>query len=143
MIQKVLCFLLLLSTTMVSAQNAEVKEAMSKLETILVGNDTTGLGNLLHPELGFGHSNGWVQTRADVINDLVSGKLRYKKLDRFEEQWTETENVVAVRYTSPVTYVLNGTEGSLDLHIVQVWIHTKQGWQLLTRQSTKIQPTGK
>lgn len=137
-----LCFIFLISVNLLSAQTTEIKNALVNMESSMIAGDTTELNKLLHPQLSFGHSNGWVQTKGDVINDLSTGKLRYRKMGREAEQWTVTENLAIIRYSGGFTYLLNGTEGNLDLHVVQVWMKTNEGWKLITRQSTKIQPSG-
>ena len=86
----------------------------------------------------YGHSNGWVESKADVIKDLITGKLAYNKIDTKDVKWTVINNIATMRNTSDISYVLEGKTGELHLHVVQVWLKTNKGWQLLTRQSTKI-----
>jgi hypothetical protein len=34
--------------------------------------------------------------------------------------------------------VVNGTVFKMTLHVMQFWIKTKNGWQLIARQSAKL-----
>ena len=47
----------------------------------LVQKKTDSLQTFLDERLTYIHSNGWVQTKKDLINDLLSGKLSYDKIE--------------------------------------------------------------
>ena len=70
------------------AQTMFVKQAAAKLEKALVAKDTVTLKQLLHKNLSYGHSNGWVQSKEEVVKDLMSGKIIYVKMEIREPQWT-------------------------------------------------------
>jgi hypothetical protein len=115
-----------------------LKAAMSLLDNALVNKDEAALSQLLNKDVSYGHSNGWVQTKADMIWDLQSGKLVYNKIENstvmivaINQQWA------TVRTDTKAEGVVSGTAFQLDLHVLQVWINTKGGWQLIARQSTR------
>jgi len=133
-----LLILLLFSFFLAKAQPPELKEAVQKLDLALVQKDTTVLNQLLDPKLVYGHSNGWEQTKAEVIRDMVSGKLAYTRIDTKERKWTIGEDYVLMRCDAEVNYQLNGTPGELKLHIMQVWKLDNHHWQLIARQGAKL-----
>jgi len=120
------------------AQSSFLKDAVIKLDKALIEKDTAILKQLLHNNLSYGHSNGWVQTKSDVSKDIVTAKLIYKNIESKNLKWTVNNNVATLRNSSNVSYELDGKPGELHLHILQVWLKTNKGWQLLTRQSTKL-----
>lgn len=116
-----------------------LKEKMSNLDNALLNKDEVVLNQVLHKDLSYGHSNGWVQTKADVIWDLQSGKLVYNKIENssviivaINDQWA------TVRTNTNAEGSISGTAFQLKLHVLQVWIKTRSGWQLMARQSTKL-----
>ena len=129
-------FLFVYSLTL--AQTPFLKEAVAKLDKALIAKDTITLKQLLHKDLSYGHSNAWVETKQDVINDLISGKLVYSAIDSKDFVWTASKDWATVRTTSVVNYVLDGKVGVLQLHVMQCWLKTNKGWQLIARQSTKL-----
>lgn len=137
---KHIIFILLIcvSSAICFAQTSFLKEAVVKLDKALIAKDTTVLKQLLHKDLSYGHSNGWVETKGDIIKDLVNGKLAYNKIDIKNIKWTVTNTVATMRNSSDINYELDGKPGELHLHVLQVWLKTNKGWQLLTRQSTKL-----
>jgi len=120
------------------AQTSFLKDAVAKLDKALIAKDTNVLKQLLHKDLSYGHSNGWVETKADVIKDLVNGKLAYNKINTNNTTWTITNTVATMRNSSDINFELDGKPGELHLHVFQVWLKTNKGWQLLARQSTKL-----
>ena len=133
-----LVIVLLVSGFLVNGQTSFLKDAAKKLDRALVMKDTVTLKLLLHSDLTYGHSNGWVETRADVIKDLISGKLVYNKIESSDARWITGKNWASVRSKTEIKYVMDGKEGDLNLHVLQVWLKTNRGWQLLARQSTKL-----
>ena len=121
-----------------SAQTMFVKQAAAKLEKALVAKDTVTLKQLLHKNLSYGHSNGWVQSKEEVVKDLMSGKIIYEKMESRYPQWTTGSDWATLRTTTDLNFLMDGKEGVLKLHVLQVWMKTNKGWQLLARQSTKL-----
>ena len=120
-------------------QSTFLKEAAARLDNALLTKDTTALKQVLHKNLTFGHSNGWVETRDDVLNDVASGKLAYIKINYSDENWINTKDVATMRATSDVQILSpEGKPTDLKLHVLLVWLKTNKGWQLLARQTTRL-----
>lgn len=123
------------------AQTSYLQDAVAKLERALVVKDTVTLKQLLHNDLTYGHSNGWTENKKELIQNLVSNKLTYKKIKSKDLKWTISDRFVSLRSSSDIDYVLDGKPGSLRLHVLQVWTHGSQNrWQLIARQSTRLEP---
>ena len=119
-------------------QTSFLKEAVTKLDKALVDKDTIVLKQILHKELSYGHSNAWVETRKDLMANLFNGKITYNKIETSDLKWVTGKDHANVRSTAEIEYTLDGKEGKLKLHVLQVWVKTNKGWQLLARQSTKL-----
>jgi Domain of unknown function (DUF4440) len=135
-----ICLLFASAISSAQVDSISLKQAMSDLDKALMTKNEKALVQLLHPQVSYGHSNGWVQNKTDIINDLKSGKLIYDKIEN------TTVNIVAINNNwATVRTSTNATGRStaiptfeLKLHVLQVWLKTKDGWQLLARQSTKL-----
>ena len=115
-----------------------LKSAMQKLDQALLKKDETVLKQVLHKNVCYGHSNGWIQTKDDILNDFRSGKLVYNKIENSSTGIIAISNKWAtVKTSTNAEGVVNGTAFKLNLHIMQVWMNTKKGWQLYARQSAK------
>lgn len=120
-------------------QSSFLKEAAAKLDRALVAKDTITLKQLLHKDVTYGHSNAWIETKEDIIKDLTSGKLVYHKIESRDTKWKVTNDLASVRSTAAIDFILDGKPGTLQLHVLQMWLKTNKGWQLIARQSTKIE----
>jgi|SRR5687768_799357 len=115
-----------------------LKDAMQKLDKALSQKDENVLRSVLHKDLSFGHSNGWIQSRNDIMNDFKSGKLVYNKFENNSSAIVSiSKKYATVKTNSSAEGVVNGTAFKLTLHVMQFWIKTKKGWQLIARQSAK------
>ena len=117
---------------------AGLAKAVFELNEALLQKDSVTLKRLLHEKVEYGHSNGWIESRQEVIDDLFSGKLVYHKLVMSEISIVEQNGTACVRSKTDIDVALNGKALQMSLHVLQVWIKDKQGWVLLNRQSTKI-----
>ena len=129
---------LVIAGSLVYGQTNFLREAVAKLDRALLNKDTVTLKQLLHTDLTYGHSNGWIESKNDVIRDLYNGKLSYRAIKTTDQQWKAGKDWASVRSTAAVVYDLNGSAGEMKLHVLQVWIKTNKGWQLMARQSTKL-----
>jgi Domain of unknown function (DUF4440) len=135
-----ICFLFVTVFSFAQVDSVSLKEAMSNLDKALINKDEKTLTQLLNADVSYGHSNGWVQTKTDIINDLKSGKLSYDKLENISEGIVAINNNWAtVRTTTNAEAKMNGNVIQLKLHILEVWLKTKNGWQLIARQGVKLQ----
>jgi hypothetical protein len=131
--------LFLFNSSFAQIDSVGLKNAMQQLDKALLQKDETVLKSVLHKDLSYGHSNGWIQSKSDILNDFTSGKLTYSKI----ENNSSTIIVINKEYATVKTNtnaegVVNGTAFKLTLHIMQFWIKTKKGWQLIARQSAKL-----
>ncbi|HET9824149.1 MAG TPA: nuclear transport factor 2 family protein [Chitinophagaceae bacterium] len=135
-----ICLLFISLAGIAQVDSISLKNAVAELDKALVNKDEKALVQLLHPNVSYGHSNGWVQSKADIISDLRSGKLTYDKIDNtslaivaINNNWAtvRTNTNATGRSTAVPTF-------ELKLHVLQVWLKTESGWQLLARQGTKL-----
>ena len=135
-------FVLFLFTTqnsLAQIDSSGLKNAMQQLDKALLQKDETVLKSVLHKDLSYGHSNGWIQSKTDVLNDFTSGKLTYNKIENNSSAIIViTRDYATVKTNTNAEGVVNGTAFNLKLHIMQFWIKTKKGWQLIARQSAKL-----
>ena len=130
--------LFLLFVTSGFGQTSFLKDASLKLSKALIKKDTVILKQLLHKNVSYGHSSGWVENKQEVLNDLVSGKLTYNKIENEDVKWIVDKEWASARTTANVNVTVDGKISDLKLHVLEVWLKTNRGWQLIARQSTKI-----
>jgi len=134
-----ICLFFTSAIAFAQVDSVSLKEAMSNLDKALMNKDEKALVQLLHQDVSYGHSNGWVQNKTDIIHDLKSGKLIYDKIENNSVTIAAINNKWAtVRINTNAEGKVNGNSFQFKLHVLQVWLKAKSGWQLLARQSTKL-----
>ena len=130
--------LFLFNSSFAQIDSIGLKNAMQQLDKALLQKDETVLRSVLHDDLSFGHSNGWIQSKNDILSDFASGKLTYNKFENNSSSIVKiSKEYATVKTNTNAEGEVNGTAFKLTLHIMQFWIRTKKGWQLIARQSAK------
>ena len=131
--------LFLFNSSFAQIDSVGLKNAMQQLDKALLQKDEVVLKSILHKEVSYGHSNGWIQSKDDILNDFKSGKLTYNNIQNNSSAIVKiSEKYATVKTNTNAEGVVNGTEFKLTLHIMQFLVKTKKGWQLIARQSAKL-----
>ena len=131
--------LFLFNSSFAQIDSVGLKNAMQQLDKALLQKDEVVLKSILHKEVSYGHSNGWIQSKDDILNDFKSGKLTYNNIENNSSAIVKiSEKYATVKTNTNAEGSVNGTAFKLTLHVMQFWIKTKTGWQLIARQSAKL-----
>ena len=128
------------ATMMVSAQKKEMNELLFATETFrfaMISGDKASLMQLTAETLSYGHSSGVVENKQQFVDKLVSGASDFVTIDISEQQVELYKSTAIVRHTLKATTNDNGKSGTVQLHILQVWVKEKNGWLLAARQAVK------
>lgn len=85
------------------------------------------------------HSNGWMQTAADVIKDLQSGKMVYDKVTITESTARQFESMVIVTGKGNFEGSVDQKPFNIRLAFTEVYVKRKDSWKLVSRQSAKLE----
>lgn len=118
--------------------SARLRKAVVALNSALIKKDTVQLKMLLKDDIHYIHSNGWMELKKDVINDLYNGKLTYKKINVSSEKIGLNGTVGTVEMEADLDVLLDGKPVQLKLKINQLWTWKNDRWELFTRRSIKI-----
>jgi hypothetical protein len=100
--------------------------------------DAKVLDQELDEALEYVHSNGEVNTKAEFIESLTSGKRDYVATT-FEIQSVRVLGDVAIiRGTAKVTVADNGQSRDLDLGYTDVWVWKDKRWQMTAWRSARM-----
>ena len=133
-----IAILVSISSLVVAQDTVQLKKVTELFNNALLEKDTNLIKQLVLEQISYGHSNGWLQTKQDLITDFATGKIEYTKIEEGEKFFTKTKQAIAVRNISKVEGVVNGYVFSMSLQVLQVWKKVKKNWVLLARQSVKV-----
>ena len=137
--KSILSFLVVFSFVFANAQTEEEKltTTLKEFHQALVSKNTVSINQQTDKALSYGHSNGWVQTKADVINDLETGKIVYHSFKEDSLTITINESMANARFVADVNATLNGNTVNTHLKVLEVWVKKGKRWVLFARQGVK------
>ena len=122
-----------------SKQELEVLQ-LSKLKfKWLVNKKTDSLNFVLDERLTYIHSNGWVQSKKELIADLLSGKLTYLSIEVTQDSVRMYAKSAVVTGRGKFIASINGTASTFDLSYTETYVLQKREWKLVSRHASKLQ----
>jgi len=137
--KSILSFLVVFSFVFANAQTEEEKltTTLKEFHQALVSKNTISINQQTDKALSYGHSNGWVQSKADVIKDLETGKIVYHSFKEDSLTITINESMANARFVADVNATLNGNTVNTHLKVLEVWVKKGKRWVLFARQGVK------
>jgi hypothetical protein len=133
------CFVMLF-TAMATAQSQHTIVAdlhQQKFEW-MVAKDTTALAALLHPKSVYIHSNGWHETKAEVLMNIATNKLVYNKVTILSSTVRVVGTTAIVNGVGVFEVALNGQQLTIKLDYTEVYCF-EAGWKLLSRHACRVE----
>lgn len=111
---------------------------MKEFHQALVTKNTVSINQQTDKALSYGHSNGWIQNKNEVINDLGNGKISYHSFKEDSISISINDNMANVRFVADINATFRGTDiGNLHLKVLEVWVKKSKRWVLFARQAVK------
>ena len=123
----------------VVAQTDEVKltTTLKEFHQALVTKNTVSINQQTDKALSYGHSNGWVETKTDIIKDLETGYINYHSIKEDSIQIVINGNLAHARFVGDYNVTLNGNTNTFHLKVLEVWVKKGKRWLLFARQAVR------
>ena len=131
---------LFFSSLIVIAQTDDVKltTTIKEFHQSLVKKNTASINQQTDKALSYGHSNGWVETKTEMIKNLETGYTSYKSIKEDSLRVTINENVAHARFVGDYEVSLNGGNAVVyHLKVLEVWVKKGKRWLLFARQAIR------
>jgi hypothetical protein len=97
------------------------------------------LATILDDRVRYVHSNGWVQRKQEVIDDLTSGKLNYISITVKSNEVRLYDTTAIVNGAGTFEVTMNGKPLTIELGYTEVYVKKKGKWLLASRHANRIQ----
>lgn len=121
-----------------TAEEKAISELSHKKFNWLIRKEADSLNRVLDERVMYVHSNGWVQSKKEMLDDMKSGKLIYQAI-------TVKESTVRIYGQSAIVTGLgtfeginSGTAFKLEMRYTEVYVKTAEGWKLASRHSNRM-----
>lgn len=103
----------------------------------LVGKNLVSINQQTDKALSYGHSNGWVETKSEMIKNLQSAYISYQGFKEDSMAIVINENIASVRFIADISATLNKVSSNYHLKVLEVWVKKGKRWILFARQAVK------
>jgi ketosteroid isomerase-like protein len=117
-----------------------IRRSLDQFSKAVVGRDQATLSRLIADSVVYSHSNGNADTKASFIGNVMSQKPTYEAFELGEQTIRFFGRTATVRGKITVKDLQDGQRRTLELSVLQVWVRGASGWQLVERQSTRLNP---
>ena len=137
--KKLLVIVLLINAVIVNAQTGEEKLiiTLKEFHQALVNKNMVSINQQTDKVLSYGHSNGWIETKTDMIKNLETGYINYHSYQEDSLQLMINGNMANARFVADINVTLNGNTNTFHLKVLEVWIKKGKRWLLFARQAVK------
>lgn len=122
-----------------TVEDAKLITTVKEFHQALVTKNTVSLNQQTDKALSYGHSNGWVQSKKDLIKDFERGFISYQSFKEDSITVLINDNVANVRFVADIKATLGGTTtvNNYNLKVLEVWVKKGKRWVLFARQAVK------
>jgi hypothetical protein len=117
-----------------------VLEADEARKQALLAGDVAALEALVADGARYGHANGRVDTKAELVASLASGELRYRAIRTGAAEAREVAGAFVVSGRQTVEVTAGGRELTSESVFVAVYTHTWGRFRLVAYQSAPAPP---
>lgn len=105
---------------------------------LMISKQFDSLSLILDADLKYIHSNGWVESKEDLLTNLKSDKLVYKKVTVSETKVTLTNHVAIVSGKGLFSVILENVKIEIPLMYSEIYVKKRGKWLLLHRHANKL-----
>ena len=124
----------------VVAQTADEQKLLTTVKEFhqaLVNKNTISINQQTDKALCYGHSNGWVETKTDMIKNLETNYISYQSFKEDSIEVSSNGNIANVRFLAAIEASLKDSRITYNLKVLEVWVKKGKRWLLFARQSVK------
>jgi len=134
-----LVFLVVVGSNAQAKREKEVLQLSKAKFRWLVSKNVDSLRYTLDERLTYIHSNGWVQSKRELIDDLLSGKLTYESIDIQEDSIRIYPKSAVVTGKGKFVASINGSANAYFLSYTETYVLQKREWKLVSRHASRLQ----
>ena len=131
------CMMLVVLPAFSQTDEEKLTTTLKEFHQALVKGNTVSINQQTDKSLSYGHSNGWVETKNDMIKNLETGYMKYVSYREDSIQVMMNGNMANVRFVADIAARLNGNDGNYHLKVLEVWLRKGKRWLLFARQAVR------
>ena len=128
-----------MSLVCANAQTDEEKliKTVKEFHQALVKKNTVSINQQTDKVLSYGHSNGWIQTKTDLIKNFETGYISYQAFKEDSITVSMNGNMASVRFIADITATMKAATNTYHLKVLEVWVKKGNRWILVCQAGIK------
>ncbi|MFM9986100.1 MAG: nuclear transport factor 2 family protein [Flavobacteriales bacterium] len=114
-----------------------IQLSKKKFEWLIVKN-TDSLTMVFDDQTQYVHSNGWIQTKQEVLADVVSGKLNYTEVIVTEASVRTYPGMAILIGKGKFSGIVNKNLFTMELLYTEVYVKKGMKWLLASRHANRL-----
>ena len=142
--KKLILFCLLPILALMSACGDKAKDerdvaaAVEKMRAAMLSAKAADLNAIAAADLSYGHSSGKIETKAEFVDTIVSGRSVFVTLEFTDQTIKVSGDTAIVRHVFTAKTNDGGKPGNVKIGILLTWQKQGGAWKLLARQAYKL-----
>ncbi|MBX2956410.1 MAG: nuclear transport factor 2 family protein [Cyclobacteriaceae bacterium] len=137
-IKFLLLFFIIHTSTAQTSRQKEILDLSQRKFVWLINKQLDSLNLVLDNDLAYIHSNGWVESKQDVLENLRSGKLVYGDVQIENAKVRLYKSTAIVTGTGKFSGGNNGNTFDLRLLYTEVYVLKNKKWLLVSRHANRL-----
>ena len=104
----------------------------------MTNGDAEALNEILADDLIYTHSTARVETKAEFISSVTSGRTKYRSMEQDDVQVRRYGDTAVVTGHANVHVDANGREIKFQIRFIDVYAKRDDVWRMVAWQSTKL-----
>ena len=131
-------YLCMSPATAAETSEQAVLAAHEQRRTATLAADAAEVGSMMTDDLTFTHANGVVESKAQFLDALETGRLKYKTLTDEERQVRVHGDAGIVSGTCRIVVTASGTEFDIRMLFTELWVKKGTAWQMVLWHATNL-----
>lgn len=120
------------------ANEIKLTQTLKEFHKALVEKNTVSINQQTDKALSYGHSNGMVETKAELIKNLETGLISYQSFKEDSVTVAINGTMANVRFVADIIATTKEATITNHLKVLEVWVKKGNRWVLFARQGVKI-----
>lgn len=120
------------------ANEIKLTQTLKEFHKALVEKNTVSINQQTDKALSYGHSNGMVETKAELIKNLETGFISYQSFKEDSVTVAINGTMANVRFVADIIATTKEATTTYHLKVLEVWVKKGNRWVLFARQGVKI-----
>jgi hypothetical protein len=118
-------------------ENAQLLTTMRNFHRQLVLKKIQCIQKSVHDSLSYGHSNGWIENKAELTQNILNEYITYHSFKEDSIQVVRDGNTAYIRFIADIEATLNSKRSTFHLKVFEVWVKRNDEWVLFARQAVR------